>query len=587
MNKTQVRRYGAYVTVIAVTVLLVSIFAGRLVSKNANRQTIDTLAEAAAIFREALVLTDLRQADSLSKKMGTQNIRITVIRQDGIVLADSAADITRLDNHAGRKEIRTAFNGKTGSSKRYSASLNQEMFYVALPALVHGDTTLVVRTSMAAQNIDDELRTIYGSMGITGLIILLLILAVTLLFERRMIGPIAAIRRAAAAYAAEDLDYYLKIDGPEDLRIVADSMNKMAAGLKSRMAEVTSRSSELQAVLSSMVEGVIVLDRDLRITAINSSALELVGKNLSDAMGRTLLDTFRNTEIHEFARLTLESREIQERSIYLAEGSGKHLQVHGTQLADGAGEGSSGRGSILLVLGDITKLKLLENMRKDFVANVSHELKTPITSIKGYLETLMGGVDDPENSRRFLKVALDNVDRLNAIIDDLLSLSRLEQNSHGVGVTEVTDIRSVAESAARSCSTKAAARNIALDLSDSGSCTVKVNVQLIEQALINLIDNAVKYSDDGGRVAVHISREGTDVSISVSDRGIGIPEKDLSRIFERFYRVDKARSRELGGTGLGLAIVKHIAAVHNGGVRVESSLGYGSTFVFFLPVFKD
>jgi two-component system phosphate regulon sensor histidine kinase PhoR len=580
---TLLRRYLGYFIVVALSVGIISVYAAAQFSRASYRRTAEILDRANLVTRNLMLHGGYEEINTFLNDIAVEDVRITVIRDDGVVVADSQADVSSLDNHATRPEIVAALNGLPGQSKRFSDSLGMDMLYVALPVFAFGDREYVVRSSMSVQNIDRSVRALVARIAVTGLMTFLAISILAFLSERRLIAPFADIQKAAEAYSAGNLDYYLIVPSPEDARVVADTLNRMAAGIREQIAEITERRNELNAIFSSMVEAVVVLDAGLNVLQLNSSALRIVGAEESQALGRNLIEVFRNTELCAFAEETLRASGPMERSVAL-NGSDREivLQVHGTHLP------LSGRRSeedaIVLVMNDITRIQRLENMRRDFVANVSHELKTPITTIKGYLETLSDGAfEDADTARRFLGIANRNADRLNAILDDLLSLSRLEQRG-GEGLEfESGSLEGLASSAIQACAPKAAEKDIRIELEAEGSTRAEVNPLLVEQAIANLIDNAVKYSEAGSSVSVRVSGEGERVTVSVSDTGIGIPEKDIPRIFERFYRVDKARSRELGGTGLGLAIVKHIAIVHSGTVAVESRIGWGSVFTLELP----
>ena len=582
MNKTLTRRYLAYLIIIAVTVIVVSLYAGSLTRRISYRQTVKTLREAASIIMSTLFTEDVEDLDTFSSQVGTDSIRITFIGKDGTVVGDSQTDISTLDNHADRVEIQGALKGQEGLSNRYSSSLKQDMVYVALPVFQYRNMSIVLRTSMAAQDIRKELKGIYLRIGLGGIIVLLIISLFTFLIERKMINPIPTLQKAASAYASGELDYYLNIDYPPDLKQVADSLNTMAGNLKQRMTQATSRKNELQAVFSSMVEAVVVLDRELKIRDLNASACRLIKSTPQQVRGRSLLSIFRNTDLYAFAERTLNSGAPQEQTITMMTGGELHFQVHGAQLSRDKQTGTVG--GIVLVLHDMTRLKALEDMRRDFVANVSHELKTPITTIKGYLETLLDGtLKEADTAERFVRIAAKNTDRLNAILDDLLSLSRLEQQNGGLKGVEECSLENIAAGAVQNCLPKATQKKISLKLECGEVLRAEVNPLLMEQALTNLIDNAVKYSETGSSVQITLEHRNEQIALSVRDHGIGIPREDLSRVFERFYRVDKARSRDLGGTGLGLAIVKHIALVHGGRVEAESILGEGSSFTILLP----
>ncbi|MFQ5479401.1 MAG: sensor histidine kinase [Candidatus Binatia bacterium] len=335
------------------------------------------------------------------------------------------------------------------------------------------------------------------------------------------------------------------------------------------------------AVLASMVEGVLVVDERNRVVVINAAAAQLLRCDASKAAGKPLVELVRLPSLQRFVDATLQSAASREDEVIIDDGGRRHLQLHGSRLADPAGQGSTA----VVVLHDVTRLRRLETVRREFVANVSHELKTPITSVQGFLDTLRdGAVDDPATARRFVEIAGRQADRLGAIIEDLLTLSRLEEASGGLSSTVQTrPLAPTLKAAIQICQHKADAKGIALSLDCPPDLTARFDPALLEQALINLIDNAVKYSPENTRVGIGGTAAGGAAEISVADEGCGIEAQHLPRLFERFYRVDKARSRNLGGTGLGLAIVKHIAQVHGATVTVNSEPGRGTVFVFRLP----
>ncbi len=358
-------------------------------------------------------------------------------------------------------------------------------------------------------------------------------------------------------------------------------MNSMADQLNRRIQTITSQRNELEAVLASMTEAVIAVDADERIMNCNHAAETLFGISLGVARGRTIQETVRNSHLQHFINSVFSSPVPLSEDIILQFQPDRFLQAHGTLLRD---SGNRAIGA-LIVLNDITRLKTLENIRRDFVANVSHELKTPITSIKGFVETIRdGAMGDPATTRRFLEIILRHTDRLNSIIEDLLSLSRVEQESeHDSMPVETVRAEDLLRNVLQVCERKAREKNITIRTEHAEDIKFLGNSALIEQATVNLVDNSIKYSNPGSTVSLSIRRGGNEVSVRVEDEGIGIPEKHLPRIFERFYRVDKARSREMGGTGLGLAIVKHIVQAHNGHITVSSTPGKGSTFTIHLP----
>jgi two-component system phosphate regulon sensor histidine kinase PhoR len=339
--------------------------------------------------------------------------------------------------------------------------------------------------------------------------------------------------------------------------------------------------NEIKAVLSSMVEGVIAVDMEERVISMNHAAARMFGCDPAEAQGRSIQEVVRNTVLQQFVKNALSSQEAVEKEIVLSSDRDRFLNGHGTLLRDAEGK----QIGALIVLNDVTRLLRLEKIRREFVANVSHEIKTPITAIKGFVETLRdGAVENHEDAERFLEIISKHVDRLEAIIEDLLSLSRIEQEAEREKVVlDEGRIKDVLETAVQICEAGAMAKKIEVELSCAKEMVANLDPQLLEQAIVNLIDNAIKYSNDGGTVRVEALQRENEIIISVHDQGCGIEKKHLPRLFERFYRVDMARSRQMGGTGLGLAIVKHISQAHGGRVAVESIPGKGSTFSIHLP----
>jgi two-component system, OmpR family, phosphate regulon sensor histidine kinase PhoR len=398
----------------------------------------------------------------------------------------------------------------------------------------------------------------------------------------RLNTVINQIRTGAERFASGDLGHQIEVPESEELGGLAHSLNRMALQINEKMQRITEQGQEQQAVLASMVEAVLAIDRDERIISMNHAAADLLDINPDEAIGRRIQEVIRNAQVHRFVSRTLASSVTVEGDIILPMEEGeKYLQAHGTVWRD---EGGTSLGAIV-VIHDVTRLKKLENVRRDFVANVSHELKTPITSIKGFVETLRdGGVTDPSEQEHFLGIIARQADRLHSIIEDLLRLSRIEQDGDRGQIELATHkVREVLEMAVADCVARAAERNAQVNLACPAEITARINGQLIEQAVVNLLDNAIKYSDVSKPVCLEAHVEQGVLTIQVKDQGCGIPAEHLPRIFERFYRVDKARSRKQGGTGLGLAIVKHIAQAHKGSVGVQSVMGKGSVFTIRVP----
>ncbi|MFZ1728888.1 MAG: ATP-binding protein [Bacteroidota bacterium] len=510
--------------------------------------------------------------------------RVTVIRADGVVLADSWHDPATMDNHAGRPEIKAAMRGKgNGStSTRYSRTLQKNTMYGAI-ALREDDSLIgVLRTALPLQTVESSIAGLQLQIMLGGIFIALVAGLMSLFISRRITRPIEALKQGASRFAEGDLGFRMPVPRSEELSDLAEVMNNMAAQLQERISQITQQHSEQDAVLSSMVEGVIVFDMEERLINVNDSAARMLRINIDRSRGKSIQEVVRNVGLQRFVEQTLSSDTATEGYITLVDDRERFLQVHGSILRDEHGLPLG----VVVVMNDYTDLRNLENIRREFVANVSHELKTPITSIKGFVETLLdGAINDKDDAVRFLGIVSRQADRLNAIIEDLLSLSRIEQGSDKEQIDFVlSSVHTVLVSAVQSCQMDAEAKRMSILLECDGSLQALINPPLLEQAVINLINNSIKYSDEGQKITISAAvPEPGQICISVKDEGNGIEAEHLPRLFERFYRIDKARSRTLGGTGLGLAIVKHIAQAHHGSVSVQSSPGEGSTFTLTLP----
>jgi two-component system phosphate regulon sensor histidine kinase PhoR len=532
-------------------------------------------------FRAHLDPVDKREIDRICKDLGySVSTRFTVILPSGIVVGDSVEDPSRMDNHLDRPEVIAALNDGLGVSERYSPTVGVKLLYVAIPLRQSGRTLAVVRTSVPFDEVEGAVRTIQMRILLAGLIIGAIGVVLSFFLSHRIRRPIEEIKRGAQCFARGDLQCRVPVSPVEEIGSLSETMNQMAAQLQERIHTMTQQKNELEAVLSSMVEGVFGVDREERVIGMNPAAGRILGCDRSQVQGRSMQEVLRHSDLQRFVQQALSSGERVEKDITLYSQDERILLGLGTPLRDGEGQ----RIGALIVLNDVTRLRKLENIRRDFVANVSHELKTPITAIKGFVETLREGPDrSPEEADRFLQIVDKHVERLEAIVEDLLSLSRIEgeEERGGIGL-EYHPVKDVLLAAAQAVQLKADSKNIPLRISCGEQVKAKINAPLFEQAVVNLLDNAVKYSEPGKEVHVDVEDGETVILIHVHDQGCGIERKHVDRLFERFYRVDKARSRKLGGTGLGLAIVKHIMQVHGGSVSVKSRPGLGSTFTLHL-----
>lgn len=578
--------FTTYLVVLLVALATVAVYATSSLRTFYLRHVITELEARARLLQSdvnALVAKNNPQAlDQFCKEMGRNSTtRVTVVDTAGSVLGDSDEDPAKMENHAGRQEIVEAFATGIGSSSRQSPTLGKDMVYVALRLDLKGETKGVLRVAIPLTFVNEALANIYMRIAAGGMVVVLLAAAMSWWMSRRLSSPLEAMKDCAVHIAAGELDYRCAVPDSEEIGGLAEAMNRMAAQLHDRLTAEVKHRNEMEAVLSSMTEGVLAVDSDEKIINVNLAASRFFGIEPNAALGRTIQEAVRIADLQQFIQRTLSRGVSMESEIFVPHGDGeRHIQAHGNVLRDANGKAIGA----LVVLNDVTHLKRLEAVRRDFVANVSHELKTPITSVKGFVETLQAGaIKDPQEAERFLAIIARQADRLNAIIEDLLTLAKIEQGEQkGDIVLENGGLEEVLRAAVQVCEVKAAEKGVRIDTQCEPGLRAEINAPLLEQALVNLIDNAIKYSDSGSHIEAKASRTGNEVMLRVRDYGTGIEKEHLDRIFERFYRVDKARSRKQGGTGLGLAIVKHIAQAHGGRVIVESAPSKGSTFSIVL-----
>jgi two-component system phosphate regulon sensor histidine kinase PhoR len=521
--------------------------------------------------------------DSLCKEVGKRaKTRITIILTDGGVIADSDEDPAIMDNHGDRPEIMEALEEGKGFSRRYSYTIEMDFIYLAIPLEYNNQVIAILRVSEPLPFIKETTNAIKMQLIFVGVIIAVIIAIIGLIISRRITRPLEEIQTGVKKFAEGDLQYRLLKPKSIEFSAVVDSLNLMATQLEEKINTITEQKNERNAILESMVEGVLAVDNDESIISINSAAARVFHVDAREATGHSVQEIIRNPELQQLIQRTLLSKITVEEEIIFTNKTDHFLQVHGNVLRDSQ---SQVIGAIV-VMNDVTRLRRLENVRRDFVANVSHEIRTPLTSIKGFVETLLdGAIENREDALSFLKIIAKQTNRLNSIIEDLLILARLEEEGDRSKIDfENIEIKGVIENAVHVCHHASDKKNIVVNVDCARNLLVNVNIALMEQAIINIVDNAIKYSPEGSEIDISIYADTLNKTvISVKDNGPGIEKKHLPRIFERFYRVDKARSRDLGGTGLGLAIVKHIAQVHGGSVDVHSTAGKGSTFFIYLP----
>lgn len=544
------------------------------------------------------------QIDSECKHVGESiQIRVTIVLPSGQVVGDSFGRVETMENHLIRPEIQAALKGRKGISIRYSSTLDQNMMYIAFPVTLEAQGAVggavrpgesvhstdpqnqviaVVRTAVSISDIDKKITTVRNNILVALILTLIAAAIASFYVARRITQPVEQMTKGAMEFAKGNLANRLSSPDTEELSQLARAMNQMAEKLDKKIQDFKNRSHELEAVHTSMQEGVIAIDQNEQIITINTAAAKIFDFPDSTLKKKSILEVARNFELQTFIQKALSTHEPVEDDILIKRDEVIVLNIHSTALYDTRKE----RMGTLIIFHDITRIRRLENMHKAFAANVSHELKTPLTTIKGFIETLQQMLADNEiqNSDTFLRIIEKNVNRMVALIDDLLALSRLERLEGTVIEFESQPLSTLLNGAIHFCLAQAEEKKIPITLDCPDTLTVRVDPILIEQAIINLVDNAVKYSPEETRITIGAGFQKGFVVIEIRDTGNGIDKEHLPKIFNRFYRVDKGRSRNEGGTGLGLAIVKHIVQYHGGKIEVESQRGKGTTFKISLPV---
>jgi len=501
--------------------------------------------------------------------------RITVVDQDGVAVADSesVAETGATD----RPEIQSALRGGIGSAIDRDSRTDARFLYVAISMHRAGSAATVLRLGESLEPVYATVAGLRYRLFGAALLTLTLVALPAIIFRRSIAGRSALLESYAEQLLEPDIANRDLPGGEDELGLVAQSLRRTAPRIQELVESLKTEGARREAILASMVEGVLAVDKDLRVTFCNNSFARTVGARIPVTRGITLLELVRDPEVLEMMTKVLSTGERVERRLTLAAAHAHSFDVLAGPLAGPAATGA------LAIFHDVTELERLERVRKDFVANVSHELRTPLAAIRGYAETLLAGaLEDQENNRRFVEVIDSQAMRLTNIASDLLTLSELESSEAGTPPHSVS-VRAALGAALRTVESSARLRGVQLRCEPIDDIRVTGQDLRLEQVFVNLLDNAVKFNRPNGEVRVDARAAGERVCITVADTGIGIPSEDLPRVFERFYRADKARSREMGGTGLGLSIVKHVVEQMGGTVMVESRLGEGCRFTVVIP----
>ncbi len=577
------------VIVLLLGVIICGILSARIVERNLVNSIEESLIIESGLIRELVGESLIGSSDIgnyINKIKQITNTRVTIIDVMGNVIIDTEKDYTTMENHSGRPELIAALRGELGSSKRYSSTLGVDLMYIAQPIYKDSSVIGVVRLAKPLYEINALLNKLYVNVFIA---VIAGILVASLLGYKMTVNimkPIREITYTASRIAKGDFSKQINITGRDEIATLAGSINDMASRLNDTIMSAQDKNVKLEAIMSSVVNGIIALDSAERVLFINNAAERLLNITERDMVGKHLLQVVRNNSLDNYLKTILQDKNFFDTEITITDPVEKVLKFYANPIKQTDKSDAEG---IIITLQDITELRKLERMRTEFVANVSHELKTPLTSIKGFAETLkIGDIDDKQDTVRFLNIIENEADRLYRLINDILSLSELEQRKVKTVKEEIKVEKTIKEvlSMLKSQSDK---KNIEItsDVQEELN-NLTGDPDKLKQMLINLVDNAIKYTPENGKVFVKAYNLGDKASqgeilIAVKDNGIGIPKQHIPRLFERFYRVDKARSRTVGGTGLGLAIVKHIVILFNGKIEVESEVGKGTEFKIILP----
>ncbi len=562
--------FGSYLLLIIALSGLIVLSLSYLVRHYQIERTQQELRDIAAAVRHRLVeLPPDRSIDKTIKALGGEiNTRITLVDAQGNVIADSQEDPKKMGNHRTRTEIAQAFEGETGRYLRFSETLGQEMLYIAIPVKTKGQIRYVIRVSKFLKDI----KVVSGKLNMRILEVTLAVLVMALIaafiLARTISRPVGELTDAIRRVAGHDFSARVLLTGRDELKEVADSFNAMTDEMQGLFSELTRQKEELDSIISSLQEGLLVIDSFDRVVLTNTSLKNILGHNLET--GKFYWEELREPSINDLIKKVRNERRNHR----------EETTVNGMTFLSSATFLKAGE-EIVIVFHDITEIRRLEKIKNDFVLNVSHELRTPLTSIKGYAETMDDGPLSDEN-RQYLTIIRRNTDRLINIVNDLLTLSKLQEKGLMPDLVPV-DMGLLVERVLKIFEGQIRGKGFFLNVEITDSLPpVMGDPFKLEQVFINLLDNAIKYTDAGG-IAIRMDKTDNDITIRITDTGPGIPLDHIPRIFERFYVVDKSRSKKLGGTGLGLAIVKHIVLLHNGKIGVESTTGKGTTFVVTLP----
>ncbi len=569
--------FGTYLAIVALSFIILNLFARDEIKNIMTGQIENQLMTYAQLL-------DLSSAENISQQLkqiaGISGARVTLVDALGKVFADSEKAITVLENHLNRPEIQEARLKGKGNAIRYSATIGVDMLYVAVPIKSGSRITGYVRLARPLFDVRNTIEKVYNSFFLALFLVAVCSLIIAIIFAYRLALPIKAMERFTEKLRQGQAAGAVFIKTSDETKKLADNINYLVAELETKIRLANEESSKLMTAFGSMNEGVIILDETDRIEVVNPAMSNILTAQYGEVIGKTLLEAFRSVELQKAFLKFKETCQPVYGEITL--GNLQHVIL---KISISGIQGNEENKKTMVVFHDITRLKRLERIKIDFVANVTHEIRTPLTAILGYLETIRdGALANTEETRKFIDIILQHAERLNRLVEDLLTISKIElgeTNFHWEECCLADAVNNILPLVA----TKAKMKNIEIvNLVAEILPPIRADKDRLSQIFVNILDNAVKFTPENGKVTVGAEIAGNFVAVTVSDTGIGIPPEEIERLGERFYRVDKNRSRELGGTGLGLSIVKHLMIAHAGKMEITSHLGRGTEVSLFFPL---
>jgi len=574
-----VKIFFSYLVIICLSFLVLDYFI-----KDEIKKVMTTRIEGELLTSAELISlnTAREQSDQLRQIANISGSRVTLVDAQGIVFADSEKEIAGMENHLNRPEIQEARLKGSGKSVRFSKTLGVDMLYVAVPIKKGAQVTGYFRLSRPLHDVQSMIEKVYQSIFLTIIIVSIVSLIIALFMSYKLALPISAVERFTERLRRGETQGSIILNTSDETKKLADNINYLVDELQNKIRVANEEKSKLMTALTSINEGVLILNTDEKIEFVSSSLANILAEQYGDVGGKTLMEAFRNVELQKVFQKFKQSHDTVSSEITLGNIDPVIMSVSISKV-----HGYPGEEKGMVVFHDVTRLKKLERIRTDFVANVTHEIRTPLTAVIGYLETLQAGaLDNTEDARRFIDIMLKQAQRLNRLVEDLMTISKIELGEINFHFEDVI-LQDVIGSVLPLMEAKAAVKKIRIvNQVQAQMPQVRADRDRLSQVFVNVLDNAVKFTPEGGRVTIDAKEKAGGMVVSITDTGMGIPREEIQRLGERFYRVDKTRSRELGGTGLGLSIVKHLMLAHSGKMEIESQLGHGTKVSLFFPIQK-